>query len=277
MDREEPSPLPPAVLDDVDALLFFPAPGCVVGNEPGDFGVEGRAAQEELIGLVEVLLRQHARMALGVDDDRFELAARPGGHLDGALAGVARRLRADDLQPLLEPVGARRSARLRGRSFPELRAKKENSRKGQPGRKAAGPRQTATIASQREPEMSRHMAALAALLVVLSGSGLLAIRPKTEETSAPKKSPDAAAADAMNSGLKRLARADELEAKNPKQARKDYEGALKDFQTAVKLAPGNYRAHNNLGYSLPEAGELRARARELRTGAEAGAGVFRGD
>jgi tetratricopeptide (TPR) repeat protein len=105
------------------------------------------------------------------------------------------------------------------------------------------------------------MAALAALLVVLSGSGLLAIRPKTEETAAPKKSPDAAAADAMNSGLKRLAKADELETKNPKQARKDYEGALKDFQTAVKLAPGNYRAHNNLGYSYRKLGNY-ARALE---------------
>ena len=109
--------------------------------------------------------------------------------------------------------------------------------------------------------MSRHMAALAALLVVLSGSGLLAIRPKTEETAAPKKSPDAAAADAMNGGLKRLAKADELETKNPKQARKDYEGALKDFQTAVKLAPGNYRAHNNLGYSYRKLGNY-ARALE---------------
>jgi len=109
--------------------------------------------------------------------------------------------------------------------------------------------------------MSRHMAALAALLVVLSGSGLLAIRPKTEETAAPKKSPDAAATDAMNSGLKRLAKADELETKNPKQARKDYEAALKDFQTAVKLAPGNYRAHNNLGYSYRKLGNY-ARALE---------------
>jgi tetratricopeptide (TPR) repeat protein len=105
------------------------------------------------------------------------------------------------------------------------------------------------------------MAALAALLVVLSGSGLLAIRPKTEETGAPKKSPEAAAADAMNSGMKRLAKADELETKNPKQARKDYEAALKDFQTAVKLAPGNYRAHNNLGYSYRKLGNY-ARALE---------------
>ena len=109
--------------------------------------------------------------------------------------------------------------------------------------------------------MSRNMAALAALACRPFRRGLLAIRPKTEETSAPKKSPEAAAADAMNSGLKRLAKADELETKNPKQARKDYEAALKDFQTAVKLAPGNYRAHNNLGYSHRKLGNY-ARALE---------------
>ena len=109
--------------------------------------------------------------------------------------------------------------------------------------------------------MSRQMAALAAVLVVLSGSGLLAIRPKTEETAAPKKSAEAAATEAINSGLKRLAKADDLETKNPKQARKDYEAALKDFQTAVKLAPANYRAHNNLGYSHRKLGNY-ARALE---------------
>jgi tetratricopeptide (TPR) repeat protein len=104
------------------------------------------------------------------------------------------------------------------------------------------------------------MAALAAVLVVLSGSGLLAIRPKTE-TAAPGKSAEAAATEAINSGLKRLARADDLETKNPRQARKDYEAALKDFQTAVKLAPANYRAHNNLGYSYRKLGNY-ARALE---------------
>ncbi len=99
--------------------------------------------------------------------------------------------------------------------------------------------------------MSRKVASFVAALavVVLSGTGLRAIRPKTEETSAPKKSPEALAADAMNSGLKRLAKADEIETKNPKQARKDYEAALKDFQTAVKLTPDNYRAHTSAGYS----------------------------
>jgi tetratricopeptide (TPR) repeat protein len=97
-------------------------------------------------------------------------------------------------------------------------------------------------------------AATALALVVLSGTGLLAIRPKTEQTSAPKKSPDALSADALNSGLKRLARADELETKNAKQARKDYEAALKDFQTAAKLTPDNYRAHTSAGYAYRKLG-----------------------
>jgi tetratricopeptide (TPR) repeat protein len=105
------------------------------------------------------------------------------------------------------------------------------------------------------------MAALAAVLVVLSGSGLLAIRPKTEEKAAPGKSPEAVATEAIASGLKRLAKADELDSKNPRQARKDYEAALKDFQRAVKLAPDNYRAHNSLGYSYRKLGNF-ARALE---------------
>jgi tetratricopeptide (TPR) repeat protein len=93
-------------------------------------------------------------------------------------------------------------------------------------------------------------------VVVLSGSGLLAIRPKPgQTTSAPKKSPEAAAADAMNSGLKRLARAEQLETKNPDRARKEFEAALKDFETAARLAPGNYRAHNNVGYSHRKLGQ----------------------
>jgi tetratricopeptide (TPR) repeat protein len=89
---------------------------------------------------------------------------------------------------------------------------------------------------------------------VVAGTGVMAIRPKTEETSAPKKSADARAADVMNSGLKRLAKADGIEVKNPAQARKEYEAALKDFQTASKLAPDNYRAHNNTGYAYRKLG-----------------------
>ena len=105
--------------------------------------------------------------------------------------------------------------------------------------------------------MSRNMAALVVLAsVVLSSADLLAIRPKTDEASAPapKKSPEAQATDAMNSGLKRLAKADQVDMKNPKQARKEYEGALKDFQNAARLTPDNYRAHNNIGYAYRKLG-----------------------
>lgn len=100
--------------------------------------------------------------------------------------------------------------------------------------------------------MPRHLAAAgtALALVIASSAGLLAIRPKPETTSAPKKSPEATAAEAMNRGLKRLAKADELEVTSPGQARRGYEAALRDFQTAVKLTPDNYRAHTSLGYAL---------------------------
>lgn len=119
--------------------------------------------------------------------------------------------------------------------------------------------------------MSRHLAAAGAALalVVLSSSGMLAIRPKAEATSAPKKSPEATATDAMNSGLKRLAKADQLDTKNPKQARKDYEATLKDFQTAARLTPDNYRAHTSVGYAYRKLGQYEralesyARALEL--------------
>jgi tetratricopeptide (TPR) repeat protein len=112
-------------------------------------------------------------------------------------------------------------------------------------------------------------AGAALVLVVVSSTGVFAIRPKAEQTSAPKKSPEATATDAMNSGLKRLAKADELEAKNPRQARKDYEAALKDFQAAAKLTPDNYRAHTSVGYAYRKLGnyeralESYARALEL--------------
>ncbi len=105
--------------------------------------------------------------------------------------------------------------------------------------------------------MARNLAmAVAALAcVVLSGSGVQAIRPKAEGTAAsPKKSPEAVSADAVNSGLKRLAKADAADARNPKQARKDYEAALKDFQTAIKLTPDSYQAHTGAGYSYRKLG-----------------------
>lgn len=104
--------------------------------------------------------------------------------------------------------------------------------------------------------MSRRLAG-AILAVILAGAGgteLLAIRSKPEKTSTAKKSPEAAT-DALNSGLKRLEQADKLEVKNAKQARKEYEAALKDFQAAAAAAPDNYRAHNGAGYSLRKLGD----------------------
>jgi tetratricopeptide (TPR) repeat protein len=104
--------------------------------------------------------------------------------------------------------------------------------------------------------MSRRLAGavLALVFAGFAGSELLAIRNKTEKSDAAKKSPDAVATDALNSGLKRLEQADRLELKNPKQARKEYEAALKDFQAAAAAAPDNYRAHNGAGYSLRKLG-----------------------
>ena len=93
-------------------------------------------------------------------------------------------------------------------------------------------------------------------LVSVSGSGLLAIRAKTEKPaeSKQKASPEALAAEALNAGLKQLERADGLEVTNPKGARKEFEAAAKSFQTAVRYAPENYRAHNSLGYAYRKLG-----------------------
>jgi tetratricopeptide (TPR) repeat protein len=104
-------------------------------------------------------------------------------------------------------------------------------------------------------------AVLALVFAGVTGGELLAIRSKTEKSDAAKKSPEAVATEALNSGLKRLEQADRLELKNPKQARKEYEAALKDFQAAATAAPDNYRAHNGAGYSLRKLGQ-HARALE---------------
>jgi tetratricopeptide (TPR) repeat protein len=105
--------------------------------------------------------------------------------------------------------------------------------------------------------MSRRLAGaiLALIFAGLMGrSELVAIRSKPEKSDAAKKSPAALATDALNSGLKRLKQADGLQQKNPMQARKEYEAALKHFQTAAAAAPDNYRAHNGAGYSLRKLG-----------------------
>jgi hypothetical protein len=69
--------------------------------------------------------------------------------------------------------------------------------------------------------MSRRLAgAVVALMFAGSaGTGLLALRNTPQAPDAAKKSPEAAAAEALDSGLKRL-------------ARKEYEAARKDFDAA---------------------------------------------
>jgi tetratricopeptide (TPR) repeat protein len=104
--------------------------------------------------------------------------------------------------------------------------------------------------------MSRRLAGavLALMFAGSAGGGVLAIRNKPQASNAPKSSPEAAAAAALNNGLKKLAKADRIETKNPNQARSEYESALKDFESAAAAAPDNYRAHNGAGYSLRKLG-----------------------
>ena len=104
--------------------------------------------------------------------------------------------------------------------------------------------------------MSRRLEGVvfAVIFAGFAGTGLLAIRNKPQASNAPKKSPESVATEALNSGLKHLEKADQIESKNPKQARKEYEAALKDFETAAEASPDNYRAHNGAGYSLRKLG-----------------------
>ena len=124
--------------------------------------------------------------------------------------------------------------------------------------------------------MSRRLAGAVFALIFAgsAGSGLLAIRNKPQASDAPKKSPEAAATEALNSGLTRLEKADRLESKNPKQARKEYEAALKDFQTAADSDARQLPRAQRRRLFAAKARQLRARARELRTRVGAGADVI---
>jgi tetratricopeptide (TPR) repeat protein len=97
-------------------------------------------------------------------------------------------------------------------------------------------------------------AVLALTFAASAGSGLQAIRSKPQASDASKKSPEAVAAAALESGLRRLDKADRIARTNPKQARKEYEAALKDFQASVVASPDSYRAHNGTGYTLRKLG-----------------------
>jgi tetratricopeptide (TPR) repeat protein len=97
-------------------------------------------------------------------------------------------------------------------------------------------------------------AVLALVFACFAGRELLAIRSKPKESAAPKTA-ETTAAQPLNNGLARLEKADGLEAESPKQARREYTAALKDFQIAAKAAPGDYRAHNGAGYALRKLGQ----------------------
>jgi tetratricopeptide (TPR) repeat protein len=106
--------------------------------------------------------------------------------------------------------------------------------------------------------MSRRLAgAIAALMFAGSGgSELLAIRSKPQAPAAATTSPERAAIEALNAGLRRLAQADQIELTNPKEARKQYAAALKDFRAAAAADARNYRAHNGSGYSYRKLGQF---------------------
>jgi tetratricopeptide (TPR) repeat protein len=115
--------------------------------------------------------------------------------------------------------------------------------------------------------MSRipNTAGLALAFVAATGIGLFAIH-SDGAASAPSTSPEAAANDAFNSGIKHLNSGDKAELKAAtekgagiqkamKQAQDEYQKALKDFKRAVELSPNMYRAYNGLGYSYRKTGD----------------------
>ena len=80
--------------------------------------------------------------------------------------------------------------------------------------------------------MSRGLACavIALIFAGASGSALLAVRNKPQASDAAKKSPEAAVIEALNTGLRRLERANQTE----------YEAALRDFQAAITAARQSY-------------------------------------
>lgn len=95
--------------------------------------------------------------------------------------------------------------------------------------------------------MSRRLASavIALMFAGSAGTGLLAMRNTPQGSDAAKQSPQAAAAEALNSGIERL-------------ARKEYEAALNDFETAAKAMPMSsqvihYRAEAYLGLNRLDA------------------------
>ncbi len=107
-------------------------------------------------------------------------------------------------EPFLEAVRRWLRAAVRPRVAPKWRAKSETVPQRRARKKGGGASSNGyNSITEGAGNVTKHGGGRrGAGVVVLSGAGLLAIRPKTEEqASAPKKSPEALAADAMNSGL----------------------------------------------------------------------------
>jgi len=98
--------------------------------------------------------------------------------------------------------------------------------------------------------MSRTLggAVLALIFAGSAGSGLLATRNQSQTPGAQEQSSEAAATEALTSGLKRLERAGQIGPENPTQARREYEAALEDLQMAPASSEAiRYRAEAYLG------------------------------
>jgi tetratricopeptide (TPR) repeat protein len=102
---------------------------------------------------------------------------------------------------------------------------------------------------------------LALAFVAATGIGLYAVHgsPAPSDTSDKPATPQSMSIDAFNSGLKHLTNGDKAGASakpaDQKKALDEYGKALKDFQSAVKLDPKNYRAFNGLGYASRKTGD----------------------
>jgi tetratricopeptide (TPR) repeat protein len=113
----------------------------------------------------------------------------------------------------------------------------------------------------------KRTAPLALALVVASGIAVFAIRNSKPDSSRPPTSPEAIAANALNSGLKHLSNGDNAELKalaqtkpsdgqrSRKQARDEYGKALTDFRKAIGVVPDMYRAYNGIGYAYRKLGD----------------------
>ena len=113
--------------------------------------------------------------------------------------------------------------------------------------------------------MSR-IPALTLAFVAAGSIGLFGINSGGADSKAPKESPEALATDAFNSGVKHLNNGDKAELKAAtakpsdadkvnRQARDEYQKALKDFAKAVQLSPKMHRAYNGLGYAYRKTGD----------------------